>query len=49
MHLSGVAGNVDLTNNKFLRDNIPKEYEKISSNEGHVDLNKCYWNGDDVQ
>ena len=48
MRLSGVAGKVDLTNNKFVCDAMPEEYIKITGNEGYVDMSKCYWNGEDA-
>lgn len=50
IRISGVgeAGEVDMTNNKFVCENMPEEYIKITGNVGRIDMSKCYWNGDDA-
>ncbi|MBP3886384.1 MAG: S-layer homology domain-containing protein [Cellulosilyticum sp.] len=50
MRVSGVGenGKLDLTNNKYICDNMPEEFIKITGNKGTVDMSKCYWNGEDA-
>ena len=44
----GVNGKVDMTNNKFVCENMPEEYIKVTGNKGSIDMSKCYWGGDDA-
>ncbi len=48
MRISGLSGEIDMTNNKFTCESMPEEYIKITGNEGHINMSKCYWNGDDA-